>query len=214
MSAATRPAFNTNPTLRISLHDKHDQWKTLGVNFENGSFEQLMTLAKVAALGTISIPADQLKNAFLSGDMKEDYDTPPHSYYNQLQEDIDVKAVDEGDKMADFGRDELNAHLAKNKAEVDSVAAEMRREMAEWRTEQTQVLMSLKSEITAINVKLDERFEAQKRSSSLLQWLAGIILAFVALIPAFQGAFNDKKEVQTQPIVVQIPQQTQNPSQK
>ncbi|MFY0403317.1 hypothetical protein ACOMDP_11845 [Pantoea dispersa] len=111
-------------------------------------------------------------------------------------------------------RDEINAHLAKNKAEVDSVAAEMRREMAEWRTEQTQVLMSLKSEVTAINVKLDERFEAQKRSASLLQWLAGLILALVALIPAFQGMITDKKELQTQPIVVQIPQQPQSPTQK
>lgn len=107
-----------------------------------------------------------------------------------------------------ISREELDAKLAQNKAEVGAVATEMRREMSEWRTQQTEIMMKLQSEVSAINVKLDERFEAQKRSSSLIQWLVSIILAFVALIPVFQSMFdNSRKNDTNAPIVIQVPQQ-------
>ncbi len=107
-----------------------------------------------------------------------------------------------------ISREELDAKLAQNKAEVSAVATEMRREMSEWRTQQTEIMMKLQSEVSAINVKLDERFEAQKRSSALIQWLVGIILAFVALIPAFQSVFDSSsKNNSNTPIVIQVPQQ-------
>lgn len=107
-----------------------------------------------------------------------------------------------------ISREELDAKLAQNKDEVGAVATEMRREMSEWRTQQTEIMMKLQSEVSAINVKLDERFEAQKRSSSLIQWLVSIILAFVALIPVFQSMFdNSRKNDTNAPIVIQVPQQ-------
>ncbi|SQC34259.1 hypothetical protein [Kluyvera cryocrescens] len=114
-------------------------------------------------------------------------------------EDVDVT-------MAGLTREELDAKLGQNKAEVSTVAAEMRKEMADWRASNTEIMMKLQSEISAINVKLDERFEAQKRSSSQLQWMVGIILAIVALIPAFQGVIS-KDSSSPQPIVIQVPQQ-------
>ena len=112
-------------------------------------------------------------------------------------------------KMAGITREELDAKLGQNKAEVNAVAAEMRKEMADWRSSQTEIMLKMQSEISAISVKLDERFEAQKRSSALLQWMAGIILAIVALIPAFQGIVS-KDTGNQQPIVIQVPQQQQS----
>lgn len=118
-----------------------------------------------------------------------------------------LKIHNEGEVMS-ISREELDAKLAQNKAEVSAVATEMRREMSEWRTQQTEIMMKLQSEVSAINVKLDERFEAQKRSSALIQWLVGIILAFVALIPAFQSVFDSSsKNNSNTPIVIQVPQQ-------
>lgn len=110
------------------------------------------------------------------------------------------------EKMGDLTRDEIDAKLGRNKAEVSSIAAEMRKEMADWKTSQTQVMMKMQSEISAINVKLDERFEAQKRATALIQWLVGVILAIVALVPAFQGMVGKSTNNQ-QPIVIQVPQQ-------
>ncbi|HCM9145426.1 TPA: hypothetical protein N5K95_000386 [Enterobacter roggenkampii] len=125
-----------------------------------------------------------------------------------------LELQDEEDVMS-ISREELDAKLAQNKAEVSAVAAEMRREMSEWRVQQTEIMMKLQSEVSAINVKLDERFEAQKRSSSLIQWLVGIVLAFVALIPAFQSMFDTNTRLEKNaPIVIQVPQtQTTTPPQ-
>lgn len=110
------------------------------------------------------------------------------------------------EKMGDLTRNEIDAKLGRNKAEVSSIAAEMRKEMADWKTSQTQIMMKMQSEISAINVKLDERFEAQKRATALIQWLVGVILAIVALVPAFQGMVGKSSNSQ-QPIVIQVPQQ-------
>lgn len=64
--------------------------------------------------------------------------------------------------MSDFNRSELQAHLRSNKAEVDAVAAIMKKDMAEWREQMRADLRDVKDAINSQNNSLDQHIIAQK----------------------------------------------------
>lgn len=99
----------------------------------------------------------------------------------------------------DMTREELDAKLAQNKAEVQAIASGMREEMAHWREEQNEQMSKIITTLSVLDVKLDERYENQKQSTSKTQWLIGLTIAVAALVPAFISAI--KSDTPTQPTV-------------
>ncbi|MQC08097.1 hypothetical protein [Morganella morganii] len=84
----------------------------------------------------------------------------------------------------DMTREELDAKLAQNKAEVQAIASGMREEMAHWREEQNAQMNKVITTLSVLDVKLDERYENQKTASTRTQWLIGLAIAVAAIIPA------------------------------
>ena len=121
-----------------------------------------------------------------------------------------------------ISREELDAKLAQNKAEVGAISGEMRREMAEFRAFQAQqfstmntAIGEIKSQISAVNGELTGlkgQIDGVKSSSSSIQWMVGVVLAVLALllaIPQIQNYFKIS-DPQTQ---TQTQTQTQSPLQ-
>ncbi|MEY1032661.1 hypothetical protein [Providencia stuartii] len=96
--------------------------------------------------------------------------------YNSSKENM------EGD--INMTREELDAKLAQNKAEVQAIASGMREEMAHWREEQNAQMGKIITTLSVLDVKLDERYENQKTASTRTQWMIGIAIAVAAIIPA------------------------------
>ncbi|HEM8199890.1 TPA: hypothetical protein U2M28_003955 [Providencia stuartii] len=109
---------------------------------------------------------------------------------------------------------ELDALLKANKAEVEVVAANIQKEMAEWREHQNEQMSKVVTALSTLDVKLDERYENQKLSTTRTQWLVGIAIAVAALVPAFIGIF--KADTPQQPTVIYVqqpaPQSTEAPA--
>lgn len=97
--------------------------------------------------------------------------------------------------MNSISREEINAKLGQNKAEVDTVAAEMRREMAEFRTFQAQqfsvmniALSDIKSQVSGVNGEisgLKGHIDGLKTTSATVQWMIGAVLALLAILLAY-----------------------------
>ncbi|CFQ47578.1 hypothetical protein [Yersinia aleksiciae] len=97
--------------------------------------------------------------------------------------------------MNSISREEIDAKLGQNKAEVDTVAAEMRREMAEFRTFQAQqfsvmniALSDIKSQISGVNGEisgLKGHIDGLKTTSATVQWMIGAVLALLAILLAY-----------------------------
>ncbi|MCW2255712.1 hypothetical protein M2263_001803 [Providencia alcalifaciens] len=104
---------------------------------------------------------------------------------------------------------EIDALLKANKAEVDVVAANMREEMAKWREEQNAQMSRVITTLSVLDVKLDERYENQKTSTTRTQWLIGIAIAVAALAPALIGIFKTDPVQQLQPTVIYVQQPAQ-----
>ncbi|WP_318372837.1 hypothetical protein [Enterobacter sp.] len=97
-------------------------------------------------------------------------------------------------RMDNLSREELDARLAANKSEVDAIASEMRREMAEFRAFQAQQfstmnssMSEIKAQISGVNGEvtgLKGQIDGLKTTSATLQWMVGAILALLAVILA------------------------------
>lgn len=116
----------------------------------------------------------------------------------------------------EISREELEAKLARNKAEVDVIAAEMRREMAEFRAFQAQQfsamntsISEIKSQISGVNGEvtgLKGHIDGLKTTSATLQWMVGAILALLAVILALPQVQTYLKPVEiTQPAPAPAP---------
>ncbi|MDK7759489.1 hypothetical protein [Providencia rettgeri] len=127
--------------------------------------------------------------------------------FNDIYQAPKNKAEDSND-MSDskLSKTELDALLKSNKAEVDAVAAGMREEMAHWREEQNAQMSKVITTLSVLDVKLDERYENQKTSTTRTQWLVGIAIAVAALVPAFIGIFKPDTAQQPQPTVIYVQQ--------
>ncbi|WP_437887035.1 hypothetical protein [Phytobacter sp. V91] len=111
-----------------------------------------------------------------------------------------------------ISREELDAKLAKNKSENDVIAAEMRREMAEFRTFQAQqfstmntAISEIKAQISGVNGEvtgLKGQIDGLKTTSSTLQWMVGAILALLAVmlaIPQVQSYLKPAEQPSSHP---------------
>jgi gamma-glutamylcysteine synthetase len=65
-------------------------------------------------------------------------------------------------EMSDISRNELQALLKANKAEVDAVASAMKTEMANWREQMRSDLRDVKNSVDRQTDKLDSNFNAQQ----------------------------------------------------
>lgn len=70
--------------------------------------------------------------------------------YNHPKEDV-MNGVD-------MTREELDAKLAQNKAEVQAIASGMREEMAAWRETQNAQMVQMNATLTSMSAKIDAKF--------------------------------------------------------
>lgn len=140
-----------------------------------------------------------------------------------------------GDNNMSVPREELDAKLAQNKAEVQAIASGMREEMAAWRETQNAKMDQISATLTTMSAKMDAKFETLdtkidavdkslsgqidglKSSYSSVQWMLGIILALLAIIfaiPQVQSYLNlsePAKQPQPTVIYVQPPNAAEHP---
>ncbi len=128
---------------------------------------------------------------------------------NKHEQDANKSTELEADMSGNITKTELEALLKANKSEVDVVAANMREEMSKWREEQNEQMSRVITTLSVLDVKLDERYENQKSSTSKTQWLVGLAIAVAALAPAIIGAFKTDAPQQPTVIYVQQPAQQQ-----
>lgn len=123
--------------------------------------------------------AKRFKVSLVSGsDFSCSFDKQKNGGYTAQEKDIDVS------EDIDMTREELDAKLAQNKAEIQAIASGMREEMAHWREEQNAQMGKIITTLSVLDVKLDERYENQKTASTRTQWMIGIAIAVAAIIPA------------------------------
>lgn len=113
-----------------------------------------------------------------------------------------------GTDMSNISREELDAKLGQNKAEVESVASSMRADMAQWRELNNTQMSALQAQLSSLNSKIDGKFEGMegkidglKTTSSTVQWMVGAILALLALavaLPSIQDYFKPTQQITTQ----------------
>ncbi|MDK9957316.1 hypothetical protein [Enterobacter hormaechei] len=101
-------------------------------------------------------------------------------------------------KMSDVSRDELDAKLGQNKAEINAIISGMQREMAEFRAFQTQQFSALSSSLSEIKGEivaakgeaagqkegLAGQIDGVKSSISTMQWMIGTVLAMIGIVAA------------------------------
>ncbi|EJQ6148267.1 hypothetical protein NZZ21_003965, partial [Escherichia albertii] len=117
-----------------------------------------------------------------------------------------VEDANSGVKNVEMTREELDAKLAQNKAEVSVIASEMRHEMAEFRAFQTQQLSAMNASISEIKAQisgvngefagLKGQIDGLKTTSSTLQWMVGAILALLTIILALPQVQSYLKPVE------------------
>ncbi|MEM8145732.1 hypothetical protein Q4R42_17385 [Morganella morganii subsp. sibonii] len=113
---------------------------------------------------------------------------------------------------------ELEALLRANKSEVDVVAAEMKKDIAEFKAFQTQqfatlnsALGEIKGQMVSTNAELTAvkgQIEGMKTSYTSIQWMVGSILMVLALILALPQIQSYLKSSE-QPVSVHVQQPAQ-----
>lgn len=209
MQNGANPIFSENTVLSISLSDKQDAWKKLSISLENCSVDQFFSAATAVALAKISLPT-RIK-MFGASDIiwNNIRDEPPVGEYTEKTIIEDAEKGQREVNMNDFSRDELNAHLKANKAEVDAVAASMRQEMAEFRAFQAQQFSAITTSLSEIKGEMSSakgemagfkegmsgqisglkdglsgQIDGVKSSISTMQWMIGTVLAMIGIVAA------------------------------
>lgn len=127
---------------------------------------------------------NQLQNPYQTwSPIPQNNQSAQHSFMSSHDIILPTEEKTEGKDMA-ISREELDAKLAQNKAEVQAIASGMREEMAHWREEQNAQMNKVITTLSVLDVKLDERYENQKTASTRTQWLIGLAIAVAAIIPA------------------------------
>lgn len=163
-------------------------------------------------------------------------DVQADAFIQQLKEAASrvVKSTSEGDTetMDSVSREELDAKLAANVAEVKSVASEMRAEMAGLRSENAIQFSALKEQLTALQAAIETRasqtdakvetlsakvdgvekgiegkIDGVKTAISTTQWVITVVVA-VAALPGFVSFFSKEEPKPSAPAVVVVQQPT------
>lgn len=116
------------------------------------------------------------------------------SYIYQANKVISTKDWGQID-MGNISREELDAKLGRNKAEIDAIASSMRQEMAGFREFQAQQFAAMNASIGEIKAQisgvtgeitgLKGQIDGLKTTSSTVQWMVGAILALLAVLLAY-----------------------------
>lgn len=120
---------------------------------------------------------------------------------------------DKVDQMS-MSKDELDAKLARNKAEVEAIASSMQKEMANFRTSYTE---SFKDTAILLN-KIDAKSEATEKRLAQAQWVIALVISICAVTLSAVIFFSNKsiKQPAQQPAVVvntsQTPSQPTSPN--
>ncbi|MEQ1969309.1 hypothetical protein ABLA30_20505 [Xenorhabdus nematophila] len=91
--------------------------------------------------------------------------------------------------MSDFTKTELEALLRANKAEVDVVAATMKKDMAEWREQQNVQLANLNATMQALSSKIDGKMDSV---DGKLEGMQGKIDGINTAISGIQSGLSTK----------------------
>lgn len=151
-----------------------------------------------------------------------------------VETDLLIGSEDETDAMS-ISREELDAKLNSNKAELEAIAARVQRDMAEWREQQNHQMSLLSSAISNISSKIDGKLDSvdgdvkainghfagiqgqitgintaisgiQSGISSRLV-IFGVIIAVLVAVPGLFSAFKDSPQPPpVSPIIIQVPQ--------
>ncbi|MEY0255584.1 hypothetical protein AB7X32_17610 [Morganella morganii] len=105
----------------------------------------------------------------------------------------------EADMSGNITKTEFEALLRANKSEVDVVAANIQKEMAEWREQQNTQMSQLNATLTAMSAKVDSRFEILSSAiggidKSLNAKIDGIDKSLNAKIDGVNGSLSGKIE--------------------
>ncbi|HFT7831388.1 TPA: hypothetical protein ACGR6O_003401 [Escherichia coli] len=128
------------------------------------------------------------------------------------KEDVAMKSDTLEVSVSGMSREELDAKLSQNKSEVESIAAEMRRESADFKTYYTQQFSSIERGIAEIKGEIG----GLKTGLTTTQWamavgltLVTVILSGVMLASSWIISGNDKSPSVTSlaPIIIQVPTQ-------
>lgn len=111
----------------------------------------------------------------------------------------DAQNQQEADMSGNITKTELEALLRANKSEVDVVAANIQKEMAEWREQQNTQMSQLNATLTAMSAKVDSRFEILSSAiggidKSLNAKIDGIDKSLNAKIDGVNGSLSGKIE--------------------
>jgi len=105
------------------------------------------------------------------------------------------------DALGDFSmstpsRDEINALLQANKAEVNAISAEMRREMSEWREHNSSQLNQIANAINALSSKVDGKMNSVdgevKAINGRFEGLQGQITGINTAISGMQSGISTR----------------------
>ena len=91
-------------------------------------------------------------------------------------------------KVSTFTKDELNAKLAQNKAETESVAASMKTEMANFRTAYVESF----SEISKTLSRIESKADATEKRLTQAQWIVSLVISVCAVTLSAVIFFSNK----------------------
>lgn len=167
---------NSVGKITLSYHVNHESDPVV-INIPDVDNSKFMNIAQTIAVEVESGRKMVLPKAAIKAD-SDKIPAKPYATIKKSPKDAEqrgfhdtpkAKSDDKEAFMNDFNRSELQAHLKSNKAEVDSVAASMKKDMAEWREQMRSDLRDVTEAINKQNSNLEKHFHAQdvKLSSSL-----------------------------------------------
>lgn len=150
------------------------QWRTIGTSAVTQSEAQRSILFMWSLLAGLSLNQNNHNDWRVLAEHPSLSIGQQHNLYDALPDDNPLQE----DDMNDLSKGELEARLAANKAEVEAVAAEMRREMADFRTHYTQQFSSIDKGLAEIKGDIG----GIKTSLNTTQWAMTIGLALVTVV--------------------------------
>ncbi|MBF9834248.1 hypothetical protein [Enterobacter hormaechei] len=119
-------------------------------------------------------------------DVPSDEDTQDESYIvPQGEKEAPQK---EAITMSGMSREELQAHLDKNKAEVSAIASDLRSEMEKWSKDNSEKISQLTISINALNANIEGKAEATNgRLEGVQSQMNGMNTAIAGVSTAISG---------------------------
>jgi hypothetical protein len=94
----------------------------------------------------------------------------------------------EENSMSNISKEELDAKLGRNKAEVEAIASGMKTEMANFRTSYTEAFKDISITLNSINVKAD----ATEKRLTQSQWIISLVISISAVTLSAVIFFSNK----------------------